>query len=88
MKHAVLIMTGAFVISASGALAGGASDDAQLHPGHKGYVSSEGKGGGIPTDHFGAHGGPGYPSGAGGWGGAVSETAKTNKGIKNAHSDD
>ena len=35
-----------------------------------------------------AHGGPGYPSGAGGWGGAVSETAKANKGIPNAHPDD
>lgn len=88
MKLTVLIAAATLVVPASLAFAGGASDEAKTHPGHKGYLSSDSKGGGVPTSHFGAHGGPGYPSGAGGWGGAVSDTAKENKGIPNAHSDE
>lgn len=69
------------------AFANGASDVAQLHPGHQGYVSSGGaNAGAAPVLHFGAHGGPGYGDGAGGWGFAVSETAKACKGIPRAHS--
>jgi hypothetical protein len=48
-------------------------------------VSSGGQGGGVPTAHFGAHGGPGYDAGPGGWGSAVSMTAKAAKGIPHAH---
>ncbi len=73
------------IIASAGAAAANNSDVAQLHPGHAGYVASEGTGGGVPTAHFGAHGGPGYDSGPGGWGSAVSSTAQTYKGIPHAH---
>jgi hypothetical protein len=82
---AVGIAAGLVVASAGMASAAPSSGDPQLHPGHQGYVSSGGMGGGVPTAHFGAHGGPGYESGPGGWGGAVSMTAKTSKGIPHAH---
>lgn len=82
---AVGIAAGLVVASAGMASAAGMSEDAQLHPGHKGYLSSGGVGGGVPTAHFAAHGGPGYESGPGGWGGAVSMTAKMYKGIPHAH---
>ena len=69
------------------AFANGASGDAQLHPGHQGYLSSGGANvGAAPVFHFKAHGGPGYAPGPGGWGSAVSATAKACKGIPNAHS--
>ena len=88
MKKTLALAFSAIVATGGIAGAQGESDTAKLHPGHKGYVASENKGGGVPTSHFGAHGGPGYPAGPGGWGGAVSETAKTNKGIPNAHPED
>ncbi len=64
------------------AFANGASGDAQLHPGHKGVLSS-GSVHGIPAIHF--HAGVAYPTGPGGWGSAVSAAAKAYKGIPNAH---
>jgi hypothetical protein len=89
MKKKVIatVAATAFAIAALGApvAAAGKSDVGQLHPGHAGYVNSGGTGGGIPTAHFAAHGGPGYPSDPGGWGGAVSATAKACKGIPSAH---
>jgi hypothetical protein len=79
------LAAGLVLASAGMASAAGMSGEAQLHPGHKGYVSSGGQGGGVPTAHFGAHGGPGYDAGPGGWGSAVSMTAKAAKGIPHAH---
>lgn len=75
-----------FAAFAGPAMAAGNSEAAQLHPGHQGYVSSDGaNAGAAPVNHFGAHGGPGYESGPGGWGHAVSETAKAAGGLKKAH---
>jgi hypothetical protein len=72
--------------SAAPALAGGNSDVAQTHPGHQGYLASDGANeGAAPVFHFAAHGGPGYEAGPGGWGSAVSYVASTYKGLKNAH---
>jgi hypothetical protein len=88
MKRAVAVvaMTAGLVLGSAGmASADGMSDVAQVHPGHQGYLMSGEQGGGVPTAHFAAHGGPGYASGPGGWGAAVSETAKTFKGIPHAH---
>ena len=90
----LVIATSVFALSIGHALAEhdeGHSDgksqasNAQTHPGHQGYSKSkDNKGGGVPTDHFGAHGGPGYDSGPGGWGEAVSGAAKEG-GIPGAH---
>lgn len=64
------------------AFANGASDTAQLHPGHQGVLSS-GAIHGIPSIHF--HAGVEYDTGPGGWGSAVSTAARTYKGLPNAH---
>lgn len=88
MKRAIaaIALTGGLVLASAGAAsAAGMSDTAQVHPGHQGFVMSGGQGGGVPTAHFGVHGGPGYDSGPGGWGEAVSTTAKAAKGIPHAH---
>lgn len=79
------IAAGLVLASAGVASAAGMSDTAQVHPGHQVYLMSGAQGGGVPTAHFAAHGGPGYPSGPGGWGSAASMTAKTYKGIPHAH---
>ena len=90
MRKRIITLAAAAALAtftAAPALAGGNSDAAQLHPGHQGYVSSGGaNGGAAPVFHFGAHGGPGYEAGAGGWGSTVSFVASTYKGLKNAHS--
>lgn len=89
MRKAIVsaaIAAGLVLGATSPAIAAGNSGEAQLHPGHRGYVASEGQGGGIPTAHFAAHGGPGYPAGPGGWGGAVSDAAVACGGLPNAHS--
>ena len=79
------VLAGGLLIASAGAASADNSGAAQLHPGHAGYVASGETGGGVPTAHFGAHGGPGYDSGPGGWGSAVSDTAKMYKGIPHAH---
>ena len=79
------MLAGGLLVASAGAASADNSDTAQTHPGHAGYVASGGSGGGVPTAHFGAHGGPGYDSGPGGWGAAVSATAKDAKGIPHAH---
>lgn len=91
MRRAVAATTFGIALvigSAGGAMAGGKSEMVQVHPGHWGYVQTDGNGGGVPAAHF--HNDacfPGcYPSGPGGWGSAVSMAAKDNKGIPNAHS--
>lgn len=86
MKRAVAavgIAAGLVLASAGMASAAGMSDAAQTHPGHQGYIMSGMKGGGVPAAHF--HGGAPYPTGPGGWGATVSETAKSSKGIPHAH---
>ena len=89
MKRKIIatVAATASAIAALGATvpAAGQPDVAQTHPGHQGYLNSGGIGGGIPTAHFAAHGGPGYPAGPGGWGGAVSATAQACNGIPSAH---
>jgi len=91
MRRAVAATAFSFALvigSAGGAMAAGNSGNAQVHPGHWGYVQTEGTGGGVPAAHF--HNedcfAECYPAGPGGWGGAVSTVAKDNKGIPNAHS--
>lgn len=86
-KASILIMAMAMVsATAPAALAGGNSGTAKVHPGHQGYLASGGQNiNAAPVNHFAAHGGPGYAAGAGGWGSAVSNAAKTYKGLPNAH---
>ena len=64
--------------SATAAAEGPTPDEVQVHPGHWGYVQTDGNGGGVPAGHF--HNDdcfPNcYPAGPGGWGGFVSETVK------------
>lgn len=64
--------------------------EAQTHPGHIGYIEGNGdRAGGVPAEHFHeVDGAPTYSPGAGGWGAAVSETAKNNRGLPNAHAAD
>ena len=47
-------------VAAPVAAGGGQSSNAQIHPGHLGYVNSGGTGGGIPSVHF--HGVGAYDS--------------------------
>ena len=82
----VVACVAALALSAPAMAGGGKSEQAQTHPGHQGYLSSDEQGGGIPTGHFAAHGGPGYDSGPGGWGAAVSGAASACGGIPAAHS--
>jgi hypothetical protein len=94
MKKAIIAITVAAAstvgFSATAAAGGGNSDMGTLHPGHVGYVKTEGSGGGVPAAHF--HNPdcfePGvsvcYPTGPGGWGGAVSAAAPSG-GIPGAH---
>ena len=86
MKRAVAVvaMTAGLVLGSAGmASAAGQSENAQIHPGHLGYINSDMKGGGVPSVHF--HDVAAYTTGPGGWGGLVSDTAKMYKGIPHAH---
>ena len=89
MKRAVAavgIAAGLVVASAGMASAAGMSGDAQIHPGHLGYIMSGKTGGGVPAAHFHVpEGDPLYKAGKGEWGAYVSSTAKSSKGIPNAH---
>lgn len=90
MRRRVLIMVAVLALTlvafVGPAAAGGKSDVGQTHPGHAGYINSGGKNiSAPPVFHFAAHGGPGYDAGPGGWGEAVSTTAKACGGLAKAH---